>query len=626
MPFKTEQRKGFTFVEAVLSISLVAAAQLYTTAFQAEMKQFDKAQLFASDLADVVHAIDKRVFLDGYLDQVIDPTTGAVTKGDWSKSWIDAKEVFSDMLNQELIASGNSICGDTVNGWVPKNTDNSAIALVKCNKISSENVPFGFSASALRENNGIGYEHYLKSWSILLYHDTDEKFSENYKFYPTIKKNIEFYDNLRMTGLHKVSFVDRSDPSYPKLSDASKCSTIKSLCGILIEFTPSVISEDSETPFLPIDGSGSMVGDITFKTTAGTAVECYDHDGNTVSCGFDFDTASGNLALYSDDITAQDYRLMYNNGVTPIITYCDEGSISPDSKPCGMSMVYESGSYLAEAHWDKLWASDIFFSNLETDGTITIRETLDPSAPNYEDKLVFSKNGLKYDDLTDGHNEVTFDTTGTKIESTSKNINMKAAEVGIEAPILSFGQDTTVSSIGSKLTLEGENIYRKTTTDQSSTSSAYFDTKNSKIATRAMVYDGVKVMAINRVNSGTPVPRSVCPVGDTGTAPPIQVLSYPSDGFYTQRQDIYAGSRCRTNTSEFMTASIWWSWLNNTSPIKGTLHQNITVRCDPSRDSAVAYSTDPSGSNWIPRAYFWGGSRRAEVSIPMTVMQYCDYK
>ncbi len=627
-------RRGFFIIEAMLAIVLFSMVQIYQTLVEQDEIEDARAEELGKDLAEVLYAIDKRVLLDGRVDQTINPSTGVLTKGDWNATWSTTQQFFDNMLGEQLIAVNHPTCGQPT-GWSPKSSDNNALALINCYLMNETATPFGFEFEGSRSSINAVDTHVLGEWSFIAYLQTDDEFDDNFKYFGLIRNKAELYNTLEMTGQHQVTYVDRTLPNYPELASVRDCIAAKSACAIQFKYRVSQIGENANDPYVKVDGSTPLVGDLKFRTTSANPEQCFKADGSNVDCGFDFDLTNGQLDLHANSMTANEFKLIYENGGTPVVTVCPDwdnttwnasggrygtgGEVATDTT-CGISVINESGSTVAIAHLNKIYADAIIAEAFETSGDILVRKSLDPSNAGYDDYMRFANNGISY--YKDGvlGSEIRLD-NGIEILADG-NLQMSADNATITS---SAGINLSAQTV----TVESDNFNLKTTTDQTPhINSPYIaDQMQSAVATEAMLYDGVTIVGMDIVQSNSSVAKKTCPATSTGGRPTLRAITYPASGFYTNDKSV--GRICDTTSSEFISLSVTpsVSRIDTNYAIDVTAVATLSGRigCDPARDTSVSYRLDTSGSNWIPRMYFYGGNQYASQPADMIVMQYCDY-
>ncbi|WP_210499614.1 type II secretion system protein [Vibrio crassostreae] len=619
------RRKGFTFIEAILAISLVSISTMFRVAYEAEEVEQSKAHNFGKDLASIMTAIDRRVLLDGRADQTIDSVTGTVTKGDWTASWGSNDIFIEQMLLNELIGFNNSVCGDNTLGWRPKINDNDTKALVDC-LIFSKGIPFNFEIRGEREPLDSDNKHIVSEWGFKIYNANNYDFDENFKFYPEILKAAKLYDTIRLTGSHQVTLVDRSTSPLIELNGLSECYAIKSNCAIVFKYKNSNTIVNASDNYVRVDGSVGMIDDLTFKTTAGSPEACYKYDKTPVSCGFDFNIKDGTVDLHSNKVNAETFHLISDEITgSPVEVMCDEGGLS-DAKPCGISVIEDNSSVIAQAHFDKLYVRELFLDKFETDDSITIRKSIDDN-DNY---TMFSRSALTYKDSVYGDQTIEF---GEKFRFIADDQAVKMR-----------GDSLAVNAKDSDLNLKAAGVFEVKTTSglgiNSGTTSGVALTENQAIK-------GVRVVSIEERNSGEVFYKKSCPAVSGKVTPPIDVIAYPGFGHHTNMTR-KGDTTCVVASSSFAQfkvdppvitgyknsynggGTVAPNDFRNADYFYATSRFNMSVKCDPQRDTAISYQVESFDTNrWKARAWFWGGPKASELtgssSVMLTVMQYCDY-
>ncbi|WP_210499615.1 hypothetical protein [Vibrio crassostreae] len=602
---RINNKKGFTIVEAMLSIALVSVAQLYNVSHAVESERIEDAKSLGKKMAQVLIAMDKRVLLDGY----------SAPTGGWNKVWSGANAFSNEMLGRELIAFGNPVCGDP-SGWSPKVANNNELALIECNLLNGDRFPFKFNVRAERAANSSA-PNIIEDWEVMIYHNNNTEFEENFRFYAPIRQQAQLYDALTMTGKHEVSFVNRT--SGIEIESSSACYSAKSNCGILFKYRNSKTAETPDDSYLKVDGSTALVDDLYFGVTAPQAAVCYMQGGTEVPCGFDYNAASSELNMHATNVTATNYHLFIEDSAgTPVLTYCNDVDTGV-SVPCGISVVDDGGSAVAKAHLNKLHARELILSKFETLDDIVIRETFD----NDDNMLTYSRDGLSYIDKDYGKQFVKF----------GASMDVDAANQSLEI----IGDGIDLSSNGSSSYTTNRNAYLKSGTGDitfKNADNASSKALNGNMASQAFASQGVKIVKMSNVKSGSSTPKATCPSVD-GVAPTVEARTYPNGSYDTFLKDF--NNNCKTQGTNFIQFKVYkpvvtavggsgsQPWRNATSMEAKTNYSGF-VSCDPNRDTAVSYQVDGSGSNWIPRFWFWAGTQAKVINnVNMMVMQYCDY-
>lgn len=625
----SKKKRGYALVEAALAISLITSVQVFRASMDAEEMQFSKATEFGKDLAQVLYAIDRRVLLDGRVISEIDPTTGVTTKGDWTGSWSDTDAFFDGMIGQELIGKDHQLCGDSVSGWEPKVPENSRLALVNCFEINRDVTPFGFEFEG-RRGGAVSADHILGEWSFLVYQPTDDDFYNNFKYYAYIKNKAELFDSLKMTGQHEVSYVDRSHAQLAEFSSISECWGAGSNCAIQFKYRTGQIGESMESPYMEIDGSTSLAGSLRFRTDASSPEKCFVHtDTNgtkAVDCGLDFDLDTGELAARVNEASSSTYELiMESSGGAAVPTLCTDITGAKKAIPCGLSVVSDSGSsVVASAYLDRVYTGKLHADSIEALDKITIRKSLDNSDPlGYTNTMEVGLEGLIRDDKKGSVMKVGFDDHGITAEAlgrtialSSRNINLKALnDMAVE------GRDIKIKSDNARL------IDRKAVAPN--LHSKYGNPRDSKLATQSFALDGVKIVGMDIVGSGTAVRRKACPSISGKATPRLKWTTYPAAGFNSNIKNV--GSTCNTLSPSFFnvrakTRVIRTSYSNRSQVTKVKTDISGKVSCDPARDTSVTYGVSSNSSNLTPTYTFWGGSKgKSYRGVKMMLIQYCDY-
>lgn len=434
--------QGMTLFETMLVVSISMAIMVVGTMWLSVYQKQKFASNVATDVVQVMSAIDKRIFLDGH------------QSSKWGDLQYSDNNEVRNFFNEKLI-SKTAGCGKS-NGWEPitdkiENTTEASkmekVALVPCN-LWSEKTPWDSDLSLdVETDNGnvTAINLYFKS-------KDDAAFEEDFPYYRKALTEMKAKDSNEISGIHYYTFVDSSDKTTP--ITPIKCLDIKSSC--LLKATYS--AEDVGTEYLSVTGSNSMVNSaITFKPDAtNPAVTClrwkYDTSGNyvssTVKCGFGvYDTAdtetNKRVDLVMDSVSTKGFylnkscnRYNYNfnsqtlqvEGTSPCGIYEEDGSVIQV-----VDKMYADNLFARQ-----IQAKDLFVSNLDVKEALTILDTL-------------TANGnVKVDGKTTINQGLTVD----------KNANFnKDLEIG---ETLNVKGDSTLESVAAENIYSATNITSKT--------------------------------------------------------------------------------------------------------------------------------------------------------------------
>lgn len=437
-----KKNSGLTLFETMLVMS-IAIGVMVSGAYMLSVYQKKKfASTVATDVVQVIAAIDKRMSLDGY-------------KADkWGDLNYNGTADVRDFFNEKLISKEAS-CGKS-NGWEPitdkiEGTIEAAkmekVSLVPCN-LWSEKTPWGteLSIDFTTENNNVN------TINLYMKFKNDEEFQKNIPFVRNALTEMKAKDNQQISGVHYYTFVDESDKSSP--ISPLKCVDLKSKCLLKATFS----SEDSGNEFLQVNGKNSMVNSaISFKPEASQqAVNClrwkYDTSGNYVSsqvkCGLGiYDTSdtepNKRVDLVIDTVTTKGFYL--NKNCNKYSYNFSSQSLQLDgNSPCG---IYEQDGSVIQVveniNTENLYASqiqakDLFISNLDVKEALTILDT------------VTAKGNVKVDGKTTINQGLTVD------KNALFNKNLEIGET------LNVKGDTTLEAVAAENIFSATNITSKT--------------------------------------------------------------------------------------------------------------------------------------------------------------------
>lgn len=623
-----KKRRGYLILEAILGMILISGLYLYSGVQKVESGLRQKAELLGQDMADIIHGIDKRIVLDNRLYTETD-ALGNVTNKDWTASWVGATGL-QEMLREELVGRGNVPCGVPTFGWKPKFTENEDKSLIHCELTKQQLSALGFEVSAERIPSSLG-NHILKSWGVTLFHSNPLEFDEYVRFYGDVIEGFKKNDVLRMSGQHKVYLVDRTTGNpIPQLAD---CINFGTSCGIKFEFVTSGSEYDNEDGELRKERA-IMLDDLTFRVSAANPEYCFrpttdalTGNNERVHCGFDFEVTNGKLGLSANEMNAAQFGLIYKelNTNTPIVTMCWAGDTDSDeATPCGLSVISSSGA-LAKAHLDYLHAAILYFDLLEMDGAIKIRETLDTSKGEYQNVSSYSSDGVTYEDeilnASSKSLKVIFDDSGITFDADNRDITVRSDNSLLDATATYLTSGTISFDVVSGGN-DGSASLTRSTNQSVNLRDSYIEDKNrktSKLATYSQVLDGVKIVGIDKVNSGVRVRKKKCPISESSGTATVRAVTWPEQGFYSDRVSArFDSGRCKLNTT-----SAWSVRYNGRS-------WSVAPRCEVNRSTKVLIKVQETSTSFTPKFGFDVIGRSGTGSdwvdgIPMVLMQSCDY-
>jgi hypothetical protein len=371
---------GLTLMETMLVVTISLSVLSLAIYWLGIYQKSKAASVVAYDVVEVVTAIDRRIFIDGY------------DSSKWGTLKYSNNNDVRKFLNEKLISS-EAPCG-LANGWKPvtdKFTDAAEIAkmekssLIQCN-LWSEKTPW----NALTEVEVVEFDNKVTSVNLYIKQKNDAIFEENFNYLRQAVTEMKEKDSKKIAGLHYYSFVNDVDKNTP--ISALQCSKLKSKCLIKASFS----SESTGSESLLVNGNNSMINSaITFKPDRDSpSLNClrwkFDETGSysssDVKCGIGvYDTSSTeqnkkidvvinsmtSKAMYLDK-TCNQYEYNYSNQTLEIT----------GSSPCG---IYEADGSVIQAVQkmytrnliaQKIKARDLFVSSLDVKEALTIMETV----------------------------------------------------------------------------------------------------------------------------------------------------------------------------------------------------------------------------------------------------------
>lgn len=371
---------GLTLMETMLVVTISLSVLSLAIYWLGIYQKSKAASVVAYDVVEIVTAIDRRIFIDGY------------DSSKWGTLKYSNNNDVRKFLNEKLISS-EAPCG-LANGWKPvtdKFTDAAEIAkmekssLIQCN-LWSEKTPW----NALTEVEVVEFDNKVTGVNLYIKQKNDALFEENFNYLRQAVTEMKEKDSKKIAGLHYYSFVDDVDKNTP--ISAVKCSKLKSKCLIKASFS----SESTGSEELLVNGNNSMINSaITFKPDRDSpSLNClrwkFDETGayssSDVKCGIGvYDTASTepnkkidvvinsmtSKAMYLDKVCNQ-YEYNYSNqtleitGSTPCGIYEEDGSV--------IQAVQKM--YTRNLTAQKIKARDLFVSNLDVKEALTVMQTV----------------------------------------------------------------------------------------------------------------------------------------------------------------------------------------------------------------------------------------------------------
>lgn len=632
-------------IDAILGMFLLGSFYIADTYLEKERQNEQVAAALGKDMAEVVHAIDKRLVLDGRELSSFDTSTRKVVLGDWNDSWPTNSDYVS-MLTEELVAPFNNECGLGSSGkWVPKLAVNDSAKLVKCSVASLDSIPFGFRVESERTSIDSA-DHMLSRWTITLWQPTKTGFESYFKYYPSILETFGSHDVLQMAGAHRAYYVNRTTDQ--QIKQGSSCFISGTSCGLRFEIDLSQSEFDQGDTELRLDRA-IMLDDFTFRVSAVEPEKCFKPNKDNpsmfeeVHCGFDFDIESGQLNLNVHEMTASNFELMYEDlaNQAPVVTLCTAANDKDklEVKPCGMSVMKGSSSTLASMYVDQVFADQLKVENLETDGDIIIRKSWDKSdSLKFNNRLEISIDKLvrlepsKDDRLVElGEHGIKIEAKNSTIATLSDNSIIGENDLG-NSPVT---EKLNLDAPNVRLALSGGTANLVTSAKQTKNMHSRYDSgTDSPLATEAFIQQGVNIVSIEEVPSGgsVKIKEKRCATGSGSAKPSIKVTVFPAKGFNTDiMSSKFDHGRCsptgRNNGTGVSAVKYRESrgrdWFAGTFSMRCEMNRNMNVRYDYRRARGYIY----------PRFFFdvqgksgAGGRNYDQISgVPMTVIQFCDY-
>ncbi|WP_210498913.1 hypothetical protein [Vibrio crassostreae] len=356
-------------VEAILAVTLITAAIGFKEMHDAEKNTYLTGDKTARQLTDFIAALDKKVMLDGHVKDDL--------AENWDGQWVGSHDVMLNMVKTELIGYKNPNCGDINLGWKPKYEENDHLALLSCKHWNPDKMPLSFNVDAIAESTPLSKELSnslaLKSWRIILYHNTIEDKTKYQHLYQRIIDSAQIYDMARVSGRHNYRLIHRG--SNEELT-AKECYTAGVNCGIEASLKLSSKGFDIESA-LRTDGKNVMRNSVTFSVDVNAdRVECFKESGGSVdyvktSCGLEYNeedqTVKGRLhngAVSSISLVPQftntEVSALGEEDITTAKTECFNDA--DEMVICGFTAIDATNSVLATAYLNSITAEEMNFT------------------------------------------------------------------------------------------------------------------------------------------------------------------------------------------------------------------------------------------------------------------------
>lgn len=212
------KKNGFTLIETLLSLSIAILISLGAIQFIAGVKEKELNKKFANEIAAMLYATDRRLFIDSFKDNNF-------------KEQIQSE--FPDNIKKAFISTDHS-CGNS-EGWSPLSyTD---IALIPCN-LWNRKLPYDLNMKVtIKEKN----KNVTK-----VYYDYSFKSSEKFGKFKglLLKLNEDIKSNLIPLHAGNINsyFINENNKKISKID----CVRKKELCTLRTEFksTPMLLLQN----------------------------------------------------------------------------------------------------------------------------------------------------------------------------------------------------------------------------------------------------------------------------------------------------------------------------------------------------------------------------------------------
>ncbi|KDM89961.1 hypothetical protein [Photobacterium galatheae] len=394
----TFRKSGYLLLEAILASAIISSAILFRSQIELKHKQIDQVKELASDVVKIPYAIDKRTLLDGHTLNL--PTT----------SFTGAQDTVQNFLEVSLIGDSSAACSG---GWSPVDAANGAMNLIPCNLFNYGKMPFKMDMDGAYELTPDGT---IRSYGIELYHASDAAFDKHSSVYSQLVNYARIMDAPQMTGTHKYYLVNKG--SGAELTP-SECQLAKSQCAFRAEYSTNYVGM-GEDPYLRVNGSNFMRGDIRFQGVGSATLACTkikdDGVASDAECGLDYDQPSQDLSVLARSAHSEKFYLANNTiknstgSFIPVSCVVSSGTSvacgltllknpSDPSKVISRAALHEisvGGSIYTVSDSKKTFEVDAETGNVKTKGSLTVEENASIKSENSQQQMILDNTQIHF--------------------------------------------------------------------------------------------------------------------------------------------------------------------------------------------------------------------------------------
>ncbi|HHJ3079718.1 TPA: hypothetical protein ACPVZG_003557 [Vibrio parahaemolyticus] len=578
-----ERRGGYLLLEAILASAIISAAILFRSQIELKHKQIDEVKALASNAVKIPYAIDKRTLLDGH-------TLGLPTN-----KFTGAKDTVQNFLEKSLIGNSSAACSG---GWSPVDAANGAMNLIPCNLFNYAKMPFELDMDGSYELTPDGT---VRSYGIDLYHKTDLDFEKYAQIYSQLVNYSRILDAPQMTGTHKYFLVHRTTGAEltPK-----ECNLAKSQCSFRAEYSTNYVGM-GEDPYLRVNGSNFMRGDIRFQGIGSATLKCTKITDSGASsqaeCGLDYEQPSQDLTLNSRNANSENFYLTNSSlkntsgSLMPVSCVAYNGSTRANVA-CGMTILKDpsnANKVISRAALDEIASKGSIYTLNGSGKTFTVAA----STGNVETKGSVKADGS----LTVGAN------ASIKSANSAQKLTLDNGQIHFEGVIP---------------TLKDTDLFAKKT-----------DLTNTKqlaneLVTKGYLHSFNQIIDVRVVNSGGTHSLYACPNGQYA-----DVIGFPAESSLLISEN-QINQVCPYVEGRRLPQISLGLQLNmpTSNSIEGSVSMTYNVGCRWEGDYAQAWfmNVNKSTGSFLPRFYLisprkYGSNSVANIEVAMKFMsiQYC---
>ena len=236
------KKKGMTLIESLIALVVTTGISMTMVKAYTEKTKQENYESYASDLNNILKAVDQRIAVDGY------------DYDKWSTvSWSDSDIL--DLIKKDLQGI-NSVCGEGT--WVPSYGDDD-LKLVSCDLLQKNPYNTKISADLTTDSNG-----FVNTFKIKYKFDSDDSFLKDFTNVKNILRKAKSMITANLSG--SVYYETVNDTTGVNIS-FKECIDLESDCAFV-----ATLNNIGESDSVKTDGSNSMFAShLSFVPTKGSS-------------------------------------------------------------------------------------------------------------------------------------------------------------------------------------------------------------------------------------------------------------------------------------------------------------------------------------------------------------------